>query len=192
MMKAVIRSLAVTCSATLWLLTATGHAQTVCNLSGQQGGSFIGGGTTPFTVNGTGKSNCRALSKPDATAMLEFGPTLGDNTAHCPGANVYEYPLVNGSFVMSQANSGSASGTPTTTVSGTFAGGSSYSCFNFNTTPTTTNGFLVATVIGGTGKWAGASGSFTVVASGRVLQSFGSGIVQQDFTATLSGTIQHP
>ena len=166
-------------------------AQVVCGLSGQQGGSFIGGGTAPFTVQSTGKENCRGLNKPDATSQLEFGSTLGADTADCPGAGIYEYPLVNGSFVIAQANSGGGS-KDTTTISGTYTPGTSYVCFNENVSPVTTHGSFEATVTGGTGVWAGASGTFSVVADGTVVQSFSNGIVQMSFLAQSTGTIQHP
>lgn len=80
---------------------------------------------------------------------------------------------------------------PTTTISGTIDSGTV--CFDRNVSPTASHGSFTATVTGGTGKWAGASGSFSVVADGEVL-SFDSatGTSQQNFTATLTGTIQHP
>ena len=169
------------------------YAQTVCDIAGQQGGSFIGGGTTPFTVQSTGKMNCHGLNKPDTTSQLEFGASVGDNTAHCAGTNVFEYPLVNGSFVMAQANSGSTGGTPTTTLSGTFTSGASYVCFNENTSPVTTGGHFEAVISGGTGSWASATGTLVLdPADGSVLQSFGGGINQIAFTGTLGGNIQHP
>jgi hypothetical protein len=164
------------------------HGQVTCNVLGQVGGSFIGGGTTPFSVNATGKTNCKQLTKPDSTTQVEFGASIGTNTANCPGASNTEYPLVNGSFVFAQANSGSPSGTQTTTISGTLTPGSSFVCFD----GPTNNGHFQGTVSGGSGAWAGASGTLTFDANGQILQSFGGGIVQISFTGALGGTIQHP
>ena len=49
----------------------TADAQVVCNVLGQQGGSFISTGTgVPFTVGSTGRDNCRGLKRVDSTALI--------------------------------------------------------------------------------------------------------------------------